>query len=408
MNAGRISQLLGIVFVLSSCGKTVVGDGFRISDAPTTVTLTVSDAAEEVQVARSTPFVGESWVKSLELWVFYAEGQTHAGSLARYVPAGEAQTTVTFVINGGVYDFYVVANQQVGSLETKSELLSKLSSRVIAPTDSRTVTSSGLPMVGASTAYALDGAQTAHRITMPLKRRAAKFEPPVAASGLKVRLADPSDLDAVLPGVVYDPESPNLDFNLTGFALVNGINKSWLFGAELRGTDWSLPSGATYQLSSFDAGGAYTGVYSGVVDFGPPPTYFLDPAAHDVEYIYAYENAPSSKTVDGVTGYDRNEVYAMIIRGTVSPTDDPSNIVTRYWRVNLVRGSASSPRNFSIEENKAYRIRINEIRSLGYATPQLAENEAGSLGLILPSGQASMTVTCHVADWDGVDEETIL
>lgn len=413
MNAGRIFLFAASFFALSACGKTIVDGGDRITDGPTTVVLKVSDSAEELITSRTTDpgTEDERMITSIEVWAFRAEGETDAGSLAKYVRSTSSETTVTFVMNGGKYDFYVVANQQVGSRETKAALLSEMSSCVITHADSRAVPLVGFPMVGVSTGFVLDGAQPTHQLSVLLKRRVAKIESPTATAGLKVKTTDATGLDALLPGVAYDPEAPNLDFHMTGFVVVNGIDKSWLFHASQRAADWTLPAGGGYRRSTFETDGSYSSVYSGISVLGPPHGYFLDPnvAQADRPVIYAHENYPAAITLEGGTvGYDRGEVYAMIVRGTVSETGTPANTVTRYWRINLMRGSPTSPQDFRIEQGKVYRINIDEIRTLGYATPKEAEDEGGLFPVILPSGQSSMTISCRVEDWEVFPEGVIL
>ena len=80
---------------------------------------------------------------------------------------------------------------------------------------------------------------------------------------------------------------------------------------------------------------------------------------------------------------------AFIIKGSFSGTG--VNNTTRYWRVNLLKDDL-----WNIYRNSIYRIKMKDIKTVGWSTPQEAEEE----GPVVDPTESSISINIDVAKWD--------
>ena len=107
--------------------------------------------------------------------------------------------------------------------------------------------------------------------------------------------------------------------------------------------------------------------------------------------VFVYETIPT--TLQGGNGsatvFNKDEVVAFIIKGTFSGTG--VNNTTRYWRVNLFKDDL-----WKIYRNSIYRITMKDIKTVGWSTPQEAEEE----GPVVDPTESSISINIDVAKWD--------
>lgn len=374
--------------VMASCGKDSGADGGGGgSGEQVRVTFELTNQPDNGRAGTRATEIGETderKITKLEFWAF------DGGTLEKYYTVATTGNTASFTIAAGTYDFYVVANQSIGTQPTEDDLLEQLATLEFSATNSQAVPTAGFPMVGSALTQNLSASVATHNIPVSMKRRVAKFNAPTTASPVTVTV-DGTGWDDVFPTVDYETYGNTVTFALTGYVVANGLDKSDLYPQ----TPWLI--GTKQYLNSTFSSGVYASVYAG----SGSGDFFLDPNAATKPIVYTYENYPSdSETIGGETGYDRLKVYAMIIKGTLTADTET---VTRYWRLNLVPGS-----EYAIEGNKVYKLNITDVTTLGYGTPEEAETEPNKPPVIPPAGETSVIFTLDVLEWDIFEENVIL
>lgn len=183
-------------------------------------------------------------------------------------------------------------------------------------------------------------------------------------------------------------------FALKGFVLINGLDKSDAFYTWTSEADWTGWSreGKTYLTSAFDGSGNYQSVYTGVA------TGDMFIAGTPASYIY--ENEPKSDPDNEDLYFDKATVNSFIIKGelTCIGGTDAGKTAVRYWRANLIPED-----DHRVLRNTIYRLTIDGVNTIGYGTPEEAENE-----VVPKTGNASVNISISVAKWRVKTTNTIL
>lgn len=332
----------------------------------------------------------ESLVSSFEVYLFNTDGSVQDYKL---VDDGTKKATLSGV-SGGSYTVAVVTNSvsAIGSV-SQSALYGRLGQHEFFANSTYNATS--LPSTGpemSGEATLLSAVEGTNPVTVSVKRLVSKFNAPYVATTVLNPLAGDDAVAAILgDGATVS----NTAFTFNGYALVNGLNKSDLFSQ----STWSN-SGKDYLNSTF-FDGAYTHNYSG----NGNGTWFIN----DNTPVYVYENRPTEVlgTTGIAIGYEPESVYAFIIEGTIHSSVTGQS-ATRYWRVNLVKSTGTTADNTTVDDYKVYRnglykVTINNINTVGYETPEEAENQEE---LVPVDGAVNVEVTVEVSPWDVYESNT--
>ncbi|MDR0962483.1 MAG: fimbria major subunit [Mediterranea sp.] len=348
----------------------------------------------------------EKAVKNLEFYVFDANGNLDAKTPYVLIPSNklESDNTYQFQVSAGTDNqVLVVANASIGkpgdtatpafpATATLADIQKRLSSGSFNDQNSRVVPSTGLEMSDVQTFSVAEG--EIKNVTIKLNRLSSKIHAPqMNATGVAVTLDTQEDVDKAFGGNSGLTPQDQFSFSFTGYALINGVQKSDVWDDHNFST-WVEASYTNYYLTStFDANGDFTKAYSGQNSLG---SYLLNTT--EAPFVYVYENSPKRVAdASGQVGTIAGQVYAFIIEGTL--TSGTTNSQPRYWRVNFLRAD-----NYKIVRNAAYTITLDKITTPGYATPE--EATGGNDDVIPDNDKSSVNFTIEVTDWDAMSENT--
>ena len=421
------------------------------------ITLT-NDAATR---ATSNGSAAESAVSTLEIFIFESDGETPDGQTpyvslntpdfgeygedpdpdqSEYAPTWDGKYVTQIQVDAGTKMVLVVANAELGEPEedeTFEDIMAKLSTvedhifstgeEATESLNTRVVPEDGFVMAGQNLAATVI-AEKANTIEVVIYRNVSKITAPtVNPDGVtfdftqseldKLLGQDPDDVDYILVEDV-NGEDPDItgSFQLTGYAVVNGLPKSTSafigtaspYNPEL---GFTAPSTFTNPWSNWDAGrflgfnwktqlsatapvnGAgeilrgsriltnsewmkendktmadiseWTGVYSGQNRM----ITIAGAGANTEPVIYVYENKPGlMKEQEGTyEGFNADQVVAILVEGVI--TLDGTNY-TRYWRVNIRKDDS-----YHVIRNSVYNTQISTLVTVGWDTPWEAEKE---------------------------------
>lgn len=340
-----------------------------------------------------------SW---LEFFVFASDGTQDEVTPYRKIEEFAEKTMLRIANNNGIVTFVVVANYGtegsagIGEMATYNDLLAELASREMTANltplnhNATVVPAHGFEMSGKNTAIIKKGSHT-NTVVIELDRVVSKFSEPEFATSDLVNL--PEECMNELWGEVVD--NSNITFEFEGYAFINGLNKTLLMNRDDWGPwdekwfDWltttGMSAGLKYIGAEFDDDDDFENTYSGKDE---DDSWFIDGP------VYAYENVPAQITLHAA-GYDRDKVYAMIIKGSLTANE---NSMTRYWRINLIKDS-----KYIILRNKHYKITVTSINSCGFRTPQEAVED---LPIVPIDGDTYVNVIVTINPWDVIESST--
>lgn len=385
-----------------------------IQGGPAEVNITIKDGTNSR--AEGDPIEGtpdESKILGVEFFVYNENGTKDAEY--PYYLSTKVTGTHTFLVSEGYNKKFLVAiNQNLGAnavKDTYDEMLEIIASKLLfESTTSHSQTAIDTDNVG----YAMAGQHkgdvlktSSNRIDITLYRLLSRVRTP------KVK----GDTDELGSGDIFKsvPESKkkeyyeeifgsdytdlggdapeNLTWKFTGFVLINGIDRSYIFEE----MDPWAPRGRNYFKTQYQNDGAtIEHVYGGATGTDK----FLKPK-HTGE-IFIYENRPS--IVQGSAGeptlFVSDEVTAFLIKGEFSAANiNRGTPVTRYWRVNMIKDDT-----WEIFRNTVYEIMLNSINTPGFDTPKKAEEE----NPIVDPDDSSISIDLNVAKWGYKTQEANL
>ncbi|MCC8154697.1 MAG: hypothetical protein LIP01_11105 [Tannerellaceae bacterium] len=413
--------LAAIAIFSTSCNKDE-NENNNVPGEPAVATFTITTPKTYVTTEAGSD--AENTVSVLEFYIFDENGNRDAvreginyGYHKEDLSSSPATPNnplnpISFLVESGSnkkvlvainLDLGELAGQDFESVEKKiiedSSKLTEDNSKSVPTQGDQT---KGLGMSGKNLSIEVIADKLNNEITIPVNRLVSKIEAPKAENVI-VNLRN-NDIESLF-GNTLDADNDKITFQLEAYAVINGLEKSQVFThdngvdkTEIAGwnhwdrTDYWLPTKG-YQRSVFDpvaAGGKIISAYSGKEE----GSYWLKTAS-----VYVYENKPLPRTAqNGLPGYDRETVYAYLIKGTLTHADDAANPVTRYWRVNLIPEDA-----FLIFRNTVYKVTLEEVMSKGYGTPKEAkEDEDGGEdgGEVIPgSGESGIKAEIQIVPW---------
>jgi hypothetical protein len=398
----------------------------------------LSDGTTDAYLAIATPDFGE---------------YTDTPDQSEFAPDFDGQYVTKVQVGAGTYQILVVANADLGAPGTAT--LMEMQAKIAAATEyafsvsnTQTIPTNGFVMAGVNAAATVVAA-TSNTVEVDLYRNVAKItKPSEKTNGALVEITKNPNGSAItqaefdkvfqqgvasndpayvkIEDVEWDTTNAGdtaSDFDLTGYAVINGMIKSTVgfvgtggledgtfdplyvdaiptYGNEwdawdagkFIGLNWTAQLSATAPINGAtelalgrinsnsealkDAETAiediaqWTGVYSGdgtIIKTNDNPVN-----------IYLYESKPGmlQATATSYLGYNADQVIAVIIEGELTISYDNgeglsgTKVETRYWRINVRANEA-----YHILRNSDYQTVINKISSLGWATPWEAEEE---------------------------------
>lgn len=382
-------------FVLMACGNNEPNELTNSGNTPLpegTANISVTIKGSNFTRLDGNPIDGtpaENKISKLEFYVFESDGERDTER--SYVPIADyAGGKINFAVNAGLNKKVVVAaNMNLGEMATKNyaEVKKTISDLELDNTNSRVIPTSGIPMSGEGTVDVVQDVLD-NKITIEISRLFAKVFKPAVINNVPVDI----DMDE-LKEIFGDEIDQQPVFKLDSYALINGIDNSDAFDNM---STWDR-TGRQYLLSGFtaDVNANLNLAYSGLEGTG---NYWLSGEEDESEYVFAYENVPLPKTVNGVSGFDRNTVYAFLIKGSLEYDQTEED---RYWRVNLIRDDM-----YKIYRNTVYKVTINKITTAGYATAKEAEEDNNNGHVVPGEDQTGILATIEVAKWNLKTQET--
>ncbi|MCD7933026.1 MAG: fimbria major subunit [Tannerellaceae bacterium] len=239
-------------------------------------------------------------------------------------------------------------------------------------------------------------------LVLEVARLYARFNAP-DATGARMNITKQSEKDSLavlLPNTALN----RVGFRLNGHVVINGLKKSFAFpnygtteANRWIKTTWTIGNDPeNYTKSEYNAEGKLGKVYSG--------EDFLT-----TQSVYLYENCPvyvSSSETGMNSGYRASTVYSFIIEGELYDMDT-DEAVTRYWRINVSK-TADEATIFKILRNAIYNVNIKDVKTVGYATPEEAEdNDEDNGGGVIPGvDDAAIEVEVKVLSWRVFNEDS--
>ena len=334
---------------------------------------------------------------------------------------------------------------------TLAQIMELVVTKQLSNTNSREVPSTGIVMSGINLDADVIEAKDNNVVEIDIYRRVARIEAPIVNPNSPVTVSfDQKDYDKVFQPTLLpsDPSYVKIEtidlskmaFNLTGYAVVSGLPKStagfvgnaafindpviksdyvtagmeyenewdlWKAGLWNEGvltansnTDEILRGARimSNHKTLYDAGETittasdlrkWTGVYSGV-DTNDNDCILPIPAAGTKTPVYVYESKPGVMETVGFTGFNADQVIAVIVQGSLSY--DGGAAQTRYWRVNVREQDA-----YHIIANASYQVQIDTIVTPGHSTPWEAEEEVPIIGM---PGTTSGEFIVSIIPWD--------
>jgi hypothetical protein len=398
--------LLAIATTLASCSNDECPENTHpnaINPEAETATLVVRLQSESTYASTRDTEAGSTEEDKIQklAFLFFDENGNAVSSPA------SGNVTLT---NGHVYTFTGEAEKQVQVLilanadnasdfngKTLSEVEKLFVSAVLENTNSKsentkmgTVPTNGFAMSAKVGTTKLSSSSKVEKTAL-LRRLSSKVNAPTNGTGGAVDASDKftqaKTEDLFETGRTVDPTT--ITFNYQGYALINGVTKSIVWMDD-KLNNWNVNKYSNlYQTSTFNGDGTYATTYSGHYD----NDYFL--LNDKVSQIYVYENvAPLIDPSDKDQGYVKNKTYALVIKGTLTTTENVTNpTVTRYWRANILGGY-----DYKIARNSVIKTGIAKITGPGYETPK--EAEEGGKAPEGGGGAGDIEITVSVQPWE--------
>ena len=429
------------------------------TEKPTTftgnVSITLENGADTTRGNDGDEVAGteaENKVTMLEVYIFNNDGTVLDSDTLNengYVkltaadlqyPTRWPYTTQLQMGGGSNKDIIVVANADLGApvttvgsekLNTFAKVMSAISEKtkdVMTNAISRVVPTNGFIMSGYTLNANVVAERSDNKISVKMDRAVARIEVPVEAANVTFDL-DLDELEKLYGDKTTKTNTDNLEFEFTGYAVINGLRKSsigfvgnnindgtpgtaadvvysnftrpylkngiegtnmWAWnlwtanataangtvtpgafatarGPRIKSNTDALMSGSTPNTDPSAWRDAYSGYTNLVLSSGG---WFID-SSNANPNVYVYESKPDTKSSEVYSGYDPDGVIALIIRGTITDTSatDPAPQKTRYWRVNVRVDD-----EYHIIRNSTYQTTISTIQTPGFASPQEAED----------------------------------
>ena len=394
----------------------------------------------------------ENKITMLEFYVFNNDGtalDTETTNGSGYIklsaadlqlPAKWPYATQVQMGSGDNKDIVVVANADLGAPVTTSgseklntfekvmQAISEKSKDVMTNRISRLVPENGFVMSGYTLNANVVAGRSDNKVSIRMDRLVARIETPVQASTVTFDL-DLDELERLYGDKTTKTNTSGLQFEFTGYAVINGLQKSsigfvgnkiadgtvgttadvvysnftrpylkdgvegtnmWAWnlwtvnstapdgtvtpgvfsaarGPRIESNTDALVTGATPNTNPTAWADAYSGRANLVAGTG---SWFID-SSNANPNVYVYESKPDTKSSEAYSGYDPDGVVAIIIQGTITDTSatDPAPQKTRYWRLNVRVDD-----EYHIIRNSTYQTSINKIQTPGFASPQEAED----------------------------------
>ncbi len=361
----------------------------------------------------------ERIINTLELYVFDKDGSrdTNTKNDGYVKITGEYKGQgVSFTVTEGEKIILVAANMDLKKQEGKNmEEIRELISNVLlwgtGAVNPLSVPAAGIPMAGESSVVEVASETTNNYVTVYVSRLFTKLLTPATKEGGVEVTVKQDDLEEIFGEEHTLTGMTSFDFK--GYAVVNGLNKSYAFANynaeqdELAAWDianfWKIGSIlANYHRATYET----TDGEDGTVNIGDIKTIYSGKKNNSFwlkgsDAVFVYENVPTEKTSSGgISGYDKQTTYAMLIQGTLTNGD---KTITRYWRYNVNKED-----EFKILRNAQYRATINRITTKGYGTPEKAEEDDDSGEVIPKDKETGIIASISVVPWRLFSEDTDL
>lgn len=387
----NLAFFTALVAVASSCQKNeIIDDSDVVNEGDAIAVIELSNLKTYGPTSPSTE--PENRLTSIEFYVFDDVGQPDA-TRSYYKPATVSQTVSFAVASGNNKKFVVVANMDLGDLTTLgvpdyNGFRAVLANKVLDNNTSTYIAPGQFIMSGETVAdVVLDKAD--NRVQISLARLVSKIKSPEVLSTVVIDLPATDIEELWGPGTTVT--NSDITFELNGFGIVNGLDKSSvLFTGNAAGDDsqtwdtWSH-TGKTYYASTFDpVTHDFTSLYSGFESGS-----WLRGSN---EVVYVYENEPVDDGNTGMPGFTKESVYAAIIKGTFK--DGSGSSIERYWRINYIKED-----NYKTFRNSVYEATITSVISKGYENPEEAEEDSENGPNIPDNKQTGVLVSIDVLDW---------
>lgn len=352
-------------------------------------------------------YASEKTINNLVFYIFDQDG-TRDADFPTVVPTeAPGSSRFTFNVSAGTKTILVAINTGLGNIEGNLDVVKARLHEVAISTPSvapEAAIAGGIPMTGeVSGVEVTNGDVKNARINV--ERLYARFNPPAAEdAAVEITLAEEVEELKEILGI--EEIEGEIAFDYSAYIVVNGIKKSFLFPTYGENVDpiydrwnpavWTLGADTdNYTRSQYNESGDLGQVYSG-------GTFLTD------NNVYLYENSPlylTASQTGTISGYLKETIYAMILKGDLYDDANPDNKTTRYWRVN-VHKTGNSDNYFQIVRNSIYKVNIQTIRTIGFGTPEEAEEEGGGGGGVIPGpDDASVEIMVNILDWKVFEED---
>ncbi len=381
------SFAITITMLFSACNK----DEFDAVDVPTIdagtghLTITLTDANSVRTRATDDGTEDEREIKKLEFYIFNQGGDRDTNH--EYFAYTASQDKYTLAVTPGDGKQVLLAvNMNLGRLAGESLTQVKKAMHEAAITTPTAIPSTGIPMAGQVSGVEVVEEQYTNQ-EIEVSRLFSRLNAP-SANGANVQITNIAELESI----GLDPNA-TLSFELTGYVVINGIKKSFAFqnyGVANENDRWNPSFWTLGDVSNYTAS-EYENEHLGTVYSGSD---YLT-----AEGVYVYENSPLRYEDQGSRWYEAATVYAFILKGELS---DGTTTVTRYWRANIAKANGED-NNYQILRNAIYNVSISNIKTIGWGSPEEAEEEKP----VIPDGEESAIVLeVKVAPWRVFNFET--
>ncbi|MCD8043287.1 MAG: fimbrial protein [Tannerellaceae bacterium] len=388
-----LTATLAAGLLFTACNKEDVVDGGRQKGEVAYATIVLEEGTVPVKSdTRSNPAAGteeERKITQLELYIFDENGDRDPenGGYANFTGTEATGFSKVVAVTAGEVQVLVAANMNLGNLGTANlDAVKKTittAANALPGAKPYEVPQAGIPMAGASNGTKVVQDETADtEIKVTISRLYSRINTPTTTQSTVVNIKDGDEIKK-LEDLGLDPTIT--EFVFKGYVVINGLNHSYVLNPVLKDNNtWTLASGMQYHSSDYEADGSIKSVYSGKKG----ADFFYSDA--DDDYVYVYENTPQTYTnPGGITVKDSKTLYALLIKGELT---DGTETKTRYWRVNLAKEY-----DYKIFRNGYYNTEIQTIKSVGYGTPEEAEEDDNKE--VPEPDETGIVAKITIADW---------
>lgn len=170
------------------------------------------------------------------------------------------------------------------------------------------------PMSGESEVVEVKKNSADNKVEIEINRLFSKINAPTVENPLTIAIRD-KELDKVFGGTV---EKSSVKFEMESYYVINGLNKSYAFRNYNEKLDenekwdhdnyWKIPESDGWKY--FPTNEDENKVYSGTTGDN---TIWLENTP-----VYVYENSPTPILENGMTLFNKDHIYAMILKGTLT------------------------------------------------------------------------------------------